>query len=108
MLINVLSLQQHSKDRKCYDSHRADGEMELRKCTAKPGTEQGDEPLFLYEQPNRCSLLAVLWWPCKVYREGIHLAELRLSLLPWDLSHSSCLTFILGENPPKQQSMFEL
>lgn len=54
------------------------------------------------------SLLAVHWWPYKVCRECTHPAELGLSPSPWDLSHSSCLPFILGENPPKQQSVFEL
>lgn len=46
-LINVLSSQQHSEERKGYNPHRADREMELRRCTAKSGTEQGDKAPFL-------------------------------------------------------------
>lgn len=106
VLLCMLSSWQSSEERRCYNSLWADVETVLWRCTATPGTEQSRVCVsWLATQP----LLTAHQRPRSVgNREAIHLADLGLSPLPWDWSHISCLSFFLGKNPSKQQSVFQL
>lgn len=95
VLICMLSSRQSSEERRCYNSLWADVEMVLWRCTAVPGTEQSLCSMIsnpaIADSPSNAKVVG--------NREAIHLADLGLSPLPWDWSHGSCLSFILGKNP---------